>query len=286
MLWSIIGRKLVPLNVKNEAELFAEVERIWDELDQGMIDRLVKDFWRRCQLVKMVRGKTISQLLSSHILTPRPQDIGTALGESFTPELDELLLATVARARRTSWVKISQLDEFVGHKPKLLKQRWQLLTYQARNEEWQLIREEYPFGELLQETDVIDGSSPDDEPDYRHEDDPRQDDDSDDEDGDGDYEPVRARHVRRISSDDDDDVAVPAATRPPATPSRGPSTAYLLFAKETGAAPDIARMEGRAKAREISRRWHAAPPQEREAWESRAAETTKRGRGRPRKSAK
>jgi hypothetical protein len=63
MLSSIIGRKLVTADV-------AEVERVWNELGQGGIDRLVLDFWRRCGLCRVCQGKTISQLLSSHVQVP------------------------------------------------------------------------------------------------------------------------------------------------------------------------------------------------------------------------
>jgi transposase len=44
MLWSIVGRKRVIANVKTEDEMFAEGERIWNELDQELSDRLVLDF--------------------------------------------------------------------------------------------------------------------------------------------------------------------------------------------------------------------------------------------------
>jgi hypothetical protein len=57
MAWSFIRRKLVTANVKTK------VERVCHELDQGMIDRLVLDFWRRCGLCQ---GKTISRFLFAH----------------------------------------------------------------------------------------------------------------------------------------------------------------------------------------------------------------------------
>jgi hypothetical protein len=45
------------------------------------------------------QGKTISQLLSSHIQVPRPQDIGQATAATFTDEVDEHLLAVVDQAK-------------------------------------------------------------------------------------------------------------------------------------------------------------------------------------------
>jgi hypothetical protein len=57
MAWSIIGRKVVMANVKTK------VEHAWTELDQGMADRLMFDFWRRCGLCQ---GTTISRLLFAH----------------------------------------------------------------------------------------------------------------------------------------------------------------------------------------------------------------------------
>jgi hypothetical protein len=60
MAWSIIGRKLVTANVKTK------VERVCNELDQGMIYRLVLDFWRRCGLCRVCKGETIWRLLFAH----------------------------------------------------------------------------------------------------------------------------------------------------------------------------------------------------------------------------
>ena len=128
----------------------------------------MSDFWRRCRLVHEVRGKTISQLLSSHILVARIQDIGTATAEHFTPEQDQLLLATVARSKRASWAQMARDASFAGHTPKLLKQRWQFLTYEARNREWQSFREAYPFAEEFpfgEAMDILDANPGDDEPD-------------------------------------------------------------------------------------------------------------------------
>jgi hypothetical protein len=47
-------------NVRTEDQMWAEVQRVWNELDQAMIERLVLRLKRRCELCKMCRGKTIS----------------------------------------------------------------------------------------------------------------------------------------------------------------------------------------------------------------------------------
>ena len=39
MLW-LIERQLVTAKCKTEDEMFDEIERVWNELDQGMIDGL------------------------------------------------------------------------------------------------------------------------------------------------------------------------------------------------------------------------------------------------------
>jgi hypothetical protein len=103
--------------------MFAEVERVWNGLDQGMIDRPALDFWRRCGLCQVCQGKTISQLLSSHIQVPRRQGIGQATAAVFTDEVDEHLRAVVYQAKsRTSW-KNSERPEFADYLACILKQR-------------------------------------------------------------------------------------------------------------------------------------------------------------------
>jgi hypothetical protein len=129
VLWSVIGRNLVPLDDKTEKDLLAEVQRIRDELDQDMIDRLVKDFWRRCELVKVARGKTLSHLLSLHILVARTHDIGTATSAIFTAE-----------QRNDQWQAFREAYPFA---------------------------EEFPFGEAM--IDVVDADPGDGEPEHEDE---------------------------------------------------------------------------------------------------------------------
>jgi hypothetical protein len=51
-------------------------------------------------------------------------------------EVDDHLLAVVALAKcRTSWKKTSGRPERADYPPAILKQRWQFLVYQERNEE-------------------------------------------------------------------------------------------------------------------------------------------------------
>jgi acetyl-CoA carboxylase beta subunit len=63
----IVGRRLAEQTFGTVDELYAGVERIWDEFDQGMMDRLVADFKRRLELVIAVHDRSISQLLSPGI---------------------------------------------------------------------------------------------------------------------------------------------------------------------------------------------------------------------------
>jgi hypothetical protein len=64
MLWAVMAGKPVTANVGTQDEMFAEVERVWSEHDQGIIDGLVLSIKRWCELCRICGGKTISRLLS------------------------------------------------------------------------------------------------------------------------------------------------------------------------------------------------------------------------------
>jgi hypothetical protein len=129
MAWSIIGRKFVTANVKTD------VERAWNELHQGMIDRLVLDFWRRCGLCQVCQSKTISRPLFAHRATA---SVGHRPGDGCRVHryIDGHVPAVVGEAKcRTSVKRVSERLQFADYNASSVKQRWQFLVYPAGNEE-------------------------------------------------------------------------------------------------------------------------------------------------------
>ena len=52
-------------------EISQAVDQTWESLEQRTIDGLVSDFKRRCQLVLVCKGESISGVLSSHMSTSK-----------------------------------------------------------------------------------------------------------------------------------------------------------------------------------------------------------------------
>jgi hypothetical protein len=67
MAWSVAGSSLSRDGLRAEDELFAALQKVWEELDMSVTNRLVASFRRRLEMAVEVRGNTISQLLSSHM---------------------------------------------------------------------------------------------------------------------------------------------------------------------------------------------------------------------------
>jgi hypothetical protein len=87
MLWTIIGRRLAGKDFHTEKELGDDVKRVWDEVAQESIDGLVESFRSRLELCPACNGAPICQLLSSHRMGPRLQDIADVDGfPGFTAE--------------------------------------------------------------------------------------------------------------------------------------------------------------------------------------------------------
>ena len=61
IIWAIIKKKLKERIISKEDDLFKIVQNIWNALDENVINNLVKDFIRRCQLVLELGGGSISQ---------------------------------------------------------------------------------------------------------------------------------------------------------------------------------------------------------------------------------
>jgi hypothetical protein len=157
LLWAIIGRRLAGKDFHSEDEIFAEVDQIWKELSQDSINLLVRSFRHRLELCLKVNGNSISELLSSHRLEPRPQDIGAGSEiPEFTDDLDAWILKYVEDHGRKWKAMKAELDEQVGHdqfSAIMLKNRWIQLWIHWRNEETVGCRS---VDFLLGEVDVMD----------------------------------------------------------------------------------------------------------------------------------
>lgn len=60
ILWAIIKSRLDTTNIKNEMELFKEVERIWNEIPIETINLLVKSFYVRLQACLRYNGESLN----------------------------------------------------------------------------------------------------------------------------------------------------------------------------------------------------------------------------------
>jgi hypothetical protein len=256
MLWSIIGHRLAGKEFATLDALFAEVKRIWDQLDQGMIDRLVDDFWRRCDLVIACNGSSISQLLSSHMTAPRPQDIATHLVVTqFSQEVDAHILEFIDEAprRQGKWLRLHEsLPDF---SPQALKRRYAQLQQEAANLEWAETRAAF----ILADPDVVE---------------------------------VFEHNVALDDDDEEDEDDAELADRggqlwlgeAPAAPPVQALTGYVGFCKARAAT--LARIALADRARVCGALWRALPDEEKLAYQSARrppVPSGKKGRGRPKK---
>jgi hypothetical protein len=95
------------------------VEQAWNDVDQGIIDSLVRDFPRRCQMVRDVGGASISQQLSSHIAAIRLEDRKQGTAEVFTPQEDEEKVRFIEEQDRRRWNQLA--DKMPTHQKAELK---------------------------------------------------------------------------------------------------------------------------------------------------------------------
>jgi hypothetical protein len=116
-----------------------------------MIDRLVADFWRRLDLVTACHGNSISQLLSSHMLSPRPQDIADLEVTTFSPEQDAHIVSfingTPKRARKWQLLH-ADIPDFSATE---LRRRYVQLKQEETNAHWAAVRADF----ILENPDAV-----------------------------------------------------------------------------------------------------------------------------------
>jgi transposase len=109
IVWAIMKQRVKKENPKTKEELIKIIKQVWEELDQEVLNRLVLSFTRRLRLVLDVRGRSISQYISSHQHEPKPEDAAANQDfRLFVSEEDEAILSWVDRIGNR-WKRISEI---------------------------------------------------------------------------------------------------------------------------------------------------------------------------------
>jgi hypothetical protein len=109
IIWAIMKKRVKKFRPKREGELKQVICPVWEELDQAVLTRLVLSFNNRLELVIRVRGRSISQYLSSHRNQPTGED--ASANQDFRPfeaEEDEPILWRVERLGNR-WKRITEI---------------------------------------------------------------------------------------------------------------------------------------------------------------------------------
>jgi hypothetical protein len=154
IIWAIMKRRVKELQPQTEEALKAVISRVWDELDQGMLDRLILGFMRRVAMVVKVNGRSISQYLSSHRSEPIAEDAAAnpdfrRFGADEDAEILRLVQAIGNRWKRISEILASQFPARdrgqVKHRAKFLMDRMANDEMRARCQPPAPHLEEAPF---------------------------------------------------------------------------------------------------------------------------------------------
>jgi transposase len=151
MVWSIIGSKIASFDWAEtdrlgqkavRDKLWELVETTFKELSEETINSLCSQFDDRMSLIVQCNGKSVSQLLSSHMSAPRGEkDIAPAVPAGYTDEDDAFLLQAVTRAKKSiPYSKIAADGRWAGREAlrdkRLLKWRVTYLRMTAANQEF------------------------------------------------------------------------------------------------------------------------------------------------------
>jgi transcriptional regulator with XRE-family HTH domain len=132
MLWGVLGSRLPRDRLQTPDDLFSALERLWEDLDFSVTDRLVASFPSRLDMAVQVRGNTISQLLSSH-MAPRPQDVRIGDVPVFSA-MDDARLTDAVDTMGHRWTQIVDEVRFSSPRSPLeLRVRYEFLEAQERN---------------------------------------------------------------------------------------------------------------------------------------------------------
>ena len=129
IVWAIIKKKLKKNEWNSCESVYSVAERIWNNIDQRIIDSLVEDFVRRCQLVIDVAGESISQYISSHVKEIKEKADNSEI-RFWTKEEDDLLLDLQKKVGNI-WKSIAQ---YLGRDKNDVRSRFRNLQQRIRND--------------------------------------------------------------------------------------------------------------------------------------------------------
>ena len=125
-LWAILKRQLKKHEWQKSEDVAEVLQRAWAELDEGMINRLVLSFSRRCSLVAALGGRSASQHVSSHrFISPE-----TEVVREWDATLEQRVMDLV-EIHGTKWKEIGNL---LDCDPKTVKYLWQRAQQRHLNE--------------------------------------------------------------------------------------------------------------------------------------------------------
>ena len=145
MIWGIMKRKVKWKDtVRNGDEMFAELQRVWKEIEKETINKLVLSFYDRCQIVLHMGGESAS----AHLRARRPVPIGPLpeIVTDWSDDEDKRLLELYA-AHGDRW---QQIASHLGRDPRMVKKRFKMLDQIEKNGLYRAYVRLPPIDELLE----------------------------------------------------------------------------------------------------------------------------------------
>ena len=142
-LWAILKRQVKKHDWQANEQITDVLQRIWENLDQEMIDKLVLSFTDRCCLVRDRHGESVSQDISSH-RRPREQEIEDPM--NLRNDDDELVI----QLHREFGPKWSIIGQRLGCNPATAKYRFRRATQRRFNAEYRAWEPLPPIDTLLE----------------------------------------------------------------------------------------------------------------------------------------
>ena len=145
MIWGIMKRKVKWKDtVRNGDEMFAELQRVWKEIENETINKLVLSFYDRCQIVLHMGGESAS----AHLRARRPVPIGPLpeIVTDWSDDEDKRLLELYA-AHGDRW---QQIASHLGRDPRMVKKRFKMLDQIEKNGLYRAYVRLPPIDELLE----------------------------------------------------------------------------------------------------------------------------------------
>lgn len=126
MLWGIMKKKIRGNDLDLRA--FADnLKELWHQIDQDVIDSLCSSFFKRCELVLQLDGRSATPYLRARKCPP---PIAVDVRREWTDEDDQRIMAYVAEMG-TKWTAIGNL---MGERPNFVKYRYLRARQDAANQ--------------------------------------------------------------------------------------------------------------------------------------------------------